>query len=107
MLAGESREHVQGYTHLPLLIHLREEFIHVCQVLVLEKEPLLSEGTAPCQQAAGREQAHTFVAALSTYCPQKGPIPQRGQGSGHRFRARFFVSQPLVPTPPGRTAWQK
>lgn len=59
-LVGESWEHVQGNTHLPLLIHLREEFIHVCQVLILEEEPLLSGGRAPCQQAACRERAHTL-----------------------------------------------
>lgn len=42
--SSSSREHRPGHTHLPLLIHLREELVHVCQVLVLKEKTLRMRG---------------------------------------------------------------
>lgn len=42
---GERQKCTLGHTHLPPLIHLREELVHVRQVFVLKEEALEDEGT--------------------------------------------------------------
>lgn len=80
--SSSSREHRPGHTHLPLLIHLREELVHVCQVLVLKEKTLRMRGC----------RGYRFPGSL--------PLPRGGPSS-----VAPLPSSPLatVRTAPGRS----
>lgn len=67
------QEHRLGHTHLPLLIHLGEELIHVCQVFVLKEKPLRTRGPW-CAGAAGSQGEPQSLPPMGAVAGPRWPL---------------------------------